>query len=48
MEDLIKIVKLLEDLGLLVKWICETIKKETKEPSGRLLPMLLGPLAASS
>ena len=37
MEDLIKIVKLLEDLGLLVKWISETIKKETKEQNRRLL-----------
>ena len=28
MEDIIKIVKPLEDSGLLLKWVTETIKKE--------------------
>ena len=31
MEDIMKIVKLLEESGLLVKGISETIKNETKE-----------------
>ena len=47
MEDMMKIVKSLEELGLLVKKISETIKNETKEQNGGFLPMLLGGLAAS-
>ena len=46
MEDVIKIVKLLEESGLLIKGISETIKNETKEQKGGFLPMLLGTLAA--
>ena len=47
MEDIIKIVKLLEESRLLVKGISETTKNETKEQKGAFLPMLLGTLAAS-
>ena len=42
-----KLVKLLEESGSLVKGINETIKNETKEQIGGFLPMLLGTLAAS-
>ena len=42
-----KIVKSLEELGLLIKGISETIKNEAKEQKGRFLSMLLGTLAAS-
>ena len=42
-----KIVKSLEESGLLVKRISETIKNETEKQKGRFLPMLLGTLAAS-
>ena len=44
---IVKIVKLLEESGLLVNGISETIKNETKEQRGEFLPMLLGTLAAS-
>ena len=47
MEDITKIVKSLEESGLLVKRINETIKKETKEQKGGFCSMLLGALAAS-
>ena len=47
MEDIMKVVKSLEESGLLVKAISETIKNETKEQKGGFLPMLLGTLAAS-
>ena len=46
-EDIMKIVKSLEESGLLIKGISETIKNETKEQKGGSLPMLLGTLAAS-
>ena len=47
MEVIMKIVKPLEESGLLVKGISETIKNEAKERKGGFLPMLLGILAAS-
>ena len=47
MEYLMKIVKSLEESGLLIKGINETIKNEAKEQKGGFLPMLLGTLAAS-
>ena len=47
MEDIMKIVKLLEESRLLIKRISETIKNEAREQKGRILPMLLGTLAAS-
>ena len=47
MEDIMKIVKLLEESGLLIQEISETIKNETKEQKGGFLSVLLGTLAAS-
>ena len=47
MEDIKKIAKSLEESGLLIKGIRETIKNEAKEQKGRFLPMLLGTSAAS-
>ena len=47
MEDIMKIGKLLEELGLLLKGIGEIIKYEEKEQKGRFLLMLLGRLNAS-
>ena len=42
MEDILKIVKALEDSGLLLKGVPETIQKEVKEQKGGFLSMLLG------
>ena len=47
MSDDMKIVKSLEESGLLVKGGRETIKNETKEQKRRLLGMLLETLGAS-
>ena len=47
MEDILKIVKSLEDSGLLLKGISETIKNEAKEQKGGFLSILLGTLGAS-
>ena len=47
MEDIMRIVKSLEESGLLIKVISETIKNETKEQKEVLLGMLLGTLDAS-
>ena len=47
MEDIMKIVKSLEESGLLIKGICETLKNEAKQQKGGFLSMLLGTLAAS-
>ena len=47
MEDILKIVKYLEDSGLLLKGVNETIKNEAKEQKGGLLSTLLGTLGAS-
>ena len=46
-EDIIKIVKFLEDSGLLLKGITETVQNEVKEQKGGFLSMLLGTLGAS-
>ena len=46
-EDLIKIVKSLEDSGLLLKEVTESIQNEVKEQKGGFLSMLLGTLGAS-
>ena len=46
MED-IKIVKYLEDSGLLLKGVSETVQNEAKEQKGGFLSMLLGTLGAS-
>ena len=47
MDDLIKIVKSLEDSGLLLKGITESVQNEIKEQKGRFISMLLGTLGAS-
>ena len=47
MQDLLKIVKLLEDGGILLDGITETVKNEVKERKGGFLSMLLGTLGAS-
>ena len=47
MEDIIKIFKSLEFLGLLLKGVSETIQNETKDQKGGFLSMLLGTLGAS-
>ena len=47
MEDILQIVKSLEDSGLLLKGVSETIKNEEKEQKGGFLSMLLGTLGAS-
>ena len=47
MQDLLKIVKSLEDSGLLLDGITETIKNEVKEQKDGFLSMLLGTLGAS-
>ena len=47
MEDIIKIVKYLEDSGLLLKGVTETVQNELKEQKEGFLSMLLGTLGAS-
>ena len=47
MEDLIKIVKSLEDSGLLINGVTETVQNEVKEQKGGFFSMLLGTLVAS-
>ena len=46
-EDIIKIVKSLEDFGLLLKGVIETVQSKVKEQKGGFLSMLLGTLGAS-
>ena len=46
-EDIIKIVKSLEDSGLLVEGETETVQNEVKEHKGRFLIMLLGTVGGS-
>ena len=46
MGDLIKIVKSLEDSGLLLKGVTESVQNEVKEQKGGFLSMLLGTLGA--
>ena len=47
MDDVLKIVKSLEDSGVLLKGVSETIQHEAKEQRGGFLSMLLGTLGAS-
>ena len=47
MDNLMKIVKSLEESGLVVKGVSETIKNEGKEQKGGFLQMLLRTLADS-
>ena len=46
-HDIIKIVKSLEDSGLLLKGVTQTVQNEVKEQKGGFLSMLLGALGAS-
>ena len=46
-HDIIKIVKSLEDSGLLLKGVTETVHNEVKEQKGGFLSMLLGTVGAS-
>ena len=46
-NDIIKIVKSLENSGVLLKGVSETIQHEAKEQRGEFLSMLLGTLGAS-
>ena len=47
MEDILKIVKCLEDSRLLLKGVSETIKNKAEEQKEGFLSMLLGTLGAS-
>ena len=47
MDDILKIVKSLENSGVLLKGVSETIQHEAKEQSGGFLGMLLGVLGTS-
>ena len=47
MDDILKIVKCLEDSNVLLKGVSETIQHEAKEQKGGFLSMLLGTLGAS-
>ena len=47
MNGLIKIIKALENSGILLKGVSKAIKNETKEQKGGFLSMLLGTLGAS-
>ena len=46
-NDIVKIVRTLEDSNILLKGITKAIENETKEQKGRFLGMLLGILGAS-
>ena len=47
MDDILKIIKSLEDSGVLLKGVSETIQHEAKEQRGGFLSMLVGTLGAS-
>ena len=47
MKDIMKIIKALENSGILLKGVSKTIKNGTKEQRGGFLSMLLGTLGAS-
>ena len=47
MKDIIQIVKSLEDSGLLLEGVSETIQDEDKDQKGGFLSMFLGKLGAS-
>ena len=47
MDDIIKIIKSLEDSGVLLKGVSETTQNEAKEQRGGFLSILLGTLGAS-
>ena len=48
MEDIIKIVKSLENSGLLLKGVTKTVQNEVKKQKGWFLSMLLDTLGASN
>ena len=47
MKCIFKIVKSLEESGLLLKGVSETVQNEAKEQKGGFLSMLLGTIGAS-
>ena len=47
MNDIIKIIKSLEDSGVLIDGVTETVKHEIKKQEGGFLGALLAPLATS-
>ena len=47
LEDIVKIVKCLEDSGLSLKGVSEIIGNEAKEQKGEFLSILLGTLGTS-
>ena len=47
MEDILKIIKYLEDSGLLLEQVSKTIKNEAKEQKSGFLSMLLCTLGSS-
>ena len=47
MKGIIKIVKSLEDTGLLMEGVSEAVQNRTKEQRGGFLSMLLGTLGVS-
>ena len=48
MEDIIKIIKSLEDSGLLLERVTKTVQNQVKEQKGVFLSMLLGTLGGKS
>ena len=46
-NDIVKIIKALENSGILLKGVTKTIENETEEQRGGFLSMLLGTLGAS-
>ena len=47
MNDIMKIVKYLEESGLLIEGVSQTIENKAKEHTGRFIGMLWGTLGAS-
>ena len=47
MEDIIKIIKSLDDSGLLMEEVTKTVQNEVKEQKGAFFSTLLGTLGAS-
>ena len=47
MNDIMKIIKALENSGIFLKGVTKTIENETKEQRGGFLSMLLGTLGAT-
>ena len=48
MNEIIKIIKSLEDSGVLIDGVTETVKHEIKKQKGGFLGALLTPLATST